>query len=130
MKATETIARTHGALLELLASARAAARKDEGVLAILDAAMAQLATEAVALRVLVEDGGVDPRPHFAAHGRARLALFRMATSPSDSGAFEQALLDLADAFGERARQLAAHLERLAAPALARLDEELAAIAPS
>jgi hypothetical protein len=99
MKATERIARKHIALLEKLATARAAAREDERVIAVLDAAMAQLAMEAAALRARAEEGGVaDPQPHFAAHGRARVALFRMATSPSDSHAFEQALRELADAF--------------------------------
>jgi hypothetical protein len=118
-------------LLELLASARAAARDDEGVIAILDAAMAQLAMETMALRALADERiAVDPGPHFAAHKRARLALFRMATSPWDSRAFEHALRELADAFGDRPRQLAAQLERLGAPALERLDEELAALAPS
>jgi hypothetical protein len=98
MKSNERLARKHVALLEKLASARAAARNDERVTAVLDAAMAQLATEAAALRARAEEGAGDPRPHFAAHRRARLALFRMATSPSDSGAFEQALRELADAF--------------------------------
>jgi hypothetical protein len=131
MKAAEEIARRHVALQELLAKARAAARKDDGVLAILDAAMAQLAIEAAALRALSDAGvAVDPRPHFAAHARARLALFRMATSPSDSSAFEHSLRDLAEAFGDRPHHLAAQLERLGGPALARLDEELAALAAS
>lgn len=131
MKATEQIARRHLKLLELLAAARAAvARKEDGVVAILDAAMAQLAMEAAALRALSAEGIVDLRAHFAAHGRARLALFRMATSPSDSGAFEQALRDLTEAFGDRPRQLAAEVARLGAAALALLDEELAAFSSS
>lgn len=125
MTAGATIARHHRALLDLLTPARATARHDERIVALLDAAMAELAVEAAALRALSDHGGIDTRPHLDAHGRARLALFRMATSPSDSAAIARAMDDLRDAFAERPRALADALAtHLDAPALARLGEEM------
>ena len=44
-----------------------------------------------------------------AHGRVRLALFRMATSPSDSLAVAHALEELRQAFGDRPKSLAGAL---------------------
>jgi hypothetical protein len=126
-KATATLAVHHRTLFELLAPLRAEARQDERLLAMLDAAMAQLALETAALRVLREHGDVDADEHHAAHGRARVALFRMATSPSDSAIFGSALDELRDVFGERPRRLIARLgERLDAPAMMRLDQAIEA----
>jgi hypothetical protein len=123
--ARATIARHHRLLLDLLTPTRTTARQDERIVALLDAAMAQLAVETAAVRALSDHGGIDTREHLDAHGRARLALFRMATSPSDSAAISRALDDLRDAFSERPRVLAealtAHLD---ASALARLGEEM------
>lgn len=125
MSARATIARQHRMLLELLTSARAGARADDRLVALLDAAMAELALEGAALRALSEHAGVDTREHLDAHGRVRLALFRMATSPSDSCAIARAMDDLREAFADRPRALAdalgAHLD---ASALARLGEEM------
>ena len=124
MTAAATIARHHRALLELLQPARVT-RHDDRLLAVLDAAMAQLAVEAAALRALADHGVVDTRVHLDAHGRARLALFRMATAPSDSTTMAHALDELRDAFVERPRSLTgALLEHLDAGALARLGEEM------
>jgi hypothetical protein len=127
MTADTTIATHHTALLELLAMLDAAPSMppDGTLIALLDAAMAQLALEGAALRALAEHGHVDLREHQAAHGRARLALFRVATSPSDSLAVERAVEDLRDAFGDRPRVLAGELaKRLDARALDLLAEEM------
>jgi hypothetical protein len=125
MTARATIARHHRTLLDLLAPARPTTRQDDRIVALLDAAMAELALEAAALRALSNHAGVDTREHLDAHGRARLALFRMATSPSDSAAIARALDDLRDAFAERPRVLAEALDaHLDAPTLARLGEEM------
>jgi hypothetical protein len=124
MTAAATITRHHKALLEVLQPSRVV-RQDERLLAVLDAAMAQLAVESVALRALAECVEVDTREHLDAHGRARLALFRMATSPSDAATLEDALEELRSAFVERPRSLAGTLvEHLDAPTLARLAEEM------
>jgi hypothetical protein len=124
MTAAATIARHHQALLELLKPARVA-RHDDRLIAVLDAAMAQLAVEGAALRALAEHAVVDTKEHLDAHGRARLALFRMATSPSDSTTVAHALDELRAAFVERPRALAGTLvEHLDAQALARLGEEM------
>jgi hypothetical protein len=124
MTAADTIARHHKTLLELLQPARIT-RQDERLLAVLDAAMAELAVEAAALRALADYVEVDTRSHFDAHGRARLALFRMATSPSDSATVARALDDLREAFVDRPRSLAGALvQHLDAQALARLGEEM------
>jgi hypothetical protein len=128
MTAAAAIARHHRILLELLDAGPMKARPDERLIAVLDAAMAQLAVEAAALRALAELTQVDTRVHFDAHGRARLALFRMATSPSDSCAVAQALVDLRDAFDDRPRSLAGALvEHLDAQTLERLGEEMDAL---
>jgi hypothetical protein len=120
-----TMARQHRALLDILTRARTGARHDERIVALLDAAMAELAVEAAALRALSDHAEVDTRPHLDAHGRARLALFRMATSPSDSAAITRAMDDLHVAFAERPRALADALAtHLDAGALARLGEEM------
>jgi hypothetical protein len=124
MTAAATIARHHRTLLELLQPARIT-RHDDRLIAVLDAAMAQLAVESAALRALAEHAEVDTQEHFDAHGRARLALFRMATSPSDSTAIAHALDELRAAFVERPRSLAGALvQHLDAEALARLGEEM------
>ncbi len=128
MSARATIARHHGELVELLGRARATARRDDALLALLDAAMAQLAVEGAALRALAERGFAETREHLDAHGRARLALFRMATSPSDSGAIATALEELRDAFADRPRALVDALAaNLDSQELARLAEEMATI---
>jgi hypothetical protein len=127
MTADTTIATHHRALLDLLGmlGSSPARPPDETVVALLDAAMAQLALEGAALRALAAHGHVDQREHQAAHGRARLALFRVATSPSDSFALERAVEELRDAFGERPRALAGALvEHLDARALAELAREM------
>ncbi|HEX3345345.1 MAG TPA: hypothetical protein VHS09_12265 [Polyangiaceae bacterium] len=124
MTAAATIARHHKALLDLLEPARVA-RHDDRLLAVLDAAMAQLAVEGAALRALADHAEVDTREHFDAHGRARLALFRMATSPSDSVTVAHAFDELRAAFVHRTHSLAGTLvEHLDAQALARLGEEM------
>lgn len=128
MTAAAKIARHHRTLLELLEASPVAARPDERLVAVLDAAMVQLAVEAAALRALAEVARVDTREHFDAHGRARLALFRMATSPSDSAEVARALDDLRDAFCERPRSLAdALVAHLDARTLERLGEEMDAL---
>ncbi|HEY3816062.1 MAG TPA: hypothetical protein VGL81_02770 [Polyangiaceae bacterium] len=127
MTAAATIARHHEALLELLRPVLVA-RQDERLIAVLDAAMAQLAVEAAALRALAECAEVDTQEHYDAHGRARLALFRMATSPSDTTTIEHALDELRAAFVDRPRTLAGTLvQHLDADALARLGEEMASL---
>jgi hypothetical protein len=124
MTAAATIARHHRKLLEVLEPARIT-RHDDRLIAVLDAAMAQLAVEGAALRALADYAEVDTREHFDAHGRARLALFRMATAPSDSTTMAHALDELRAAFVERPRLLAGTLvEHLDAQALARLGEEM------
>jgi hypothetical protein len=124
MTATSTIARHHRTLLELLQPAHVM-RQDDRLIAVLDAAMAQLAVEGAALRALAEHAGVDTQEHFDAHGRARLALFRMATSPSDSTTIAHALDELRAAFVERPHSLAGALvEHLDAQTLAELGEEM------
>jgi len=124
MTAGTTISRHHETLLDLLEPARARPR-DDRIIALLDTAMAQLALEATALRALAEHVEVDLREHQEAHGRARLALFRVATSPSDSSAVDHAMQELRDAFGERPRALVGALARhLDAHALDQLAEEL------
>jgi hypothetical protein len=128
MTAAAKIARHQRTLLDLLEPRRATARQDERLVAVLDAAMIQLAVEAAALRALAEVGRVDTSVHADAHGRARIALFRMATSPSDSAAVARALDELREAFGERPRSLASALvEHLDAQALQRLGEEMDAL---
>lgn len=127
MTADTTISSHHRALLDLLGMLGSAPARppDETVIALLDAAMAQLALEGAALRALAAHGLVDQREHQAAHGRARLALFRVATSPSDSFALERAVEELRDAFGERPRALAGELAKhLDARALDQLAEEM------
>src|SRR5271169_2989953 len=127
MTADTTISIHHRTLLDLLEPARARP-PDETIIALLDAAMAQLALEAAALRALEGYGDVDVREHQEAHGRARLALFRVATSPLDSSAVDRAIADLRDAFGERPRVLAGALTRhLDAQELRQLDEEMKAL---
>jgi hypothetical protein len=124
MTAAATIARHHNKLLELLEPERIT-RQDDLLLAVLDAAMAQLAVEGAALRALADFAEVDTQEHFHAHGRARLALFRMATSPSDSTTIARAIEELRAAFVERPRSLAGTLvQHLDAQALARLGEEM------
>lgn len=128
MTAAARIARHQKTLLELLEAESTTGRQDECLVAVLDAAMGQLAVESAALRALAEVAHVDTRIHFDAHGRVRLALFRMATSPSDSVAVARALDDLRDAFIERPGALAGALvEHLDAQALARLGEEMDAL---
>lgn len=129
MTATTTIERHHHVLLELLAPGGAAGRLEERIVAILDAAMAELAVEAVALRALAAHALEEVRDHFQAHARARLALFRMATSPSDSSAIDQAMRDLGEAFVDRPRALVALLGKHLDPdALALLGAEMEAVA--
>jgi hypothetical protein len=127
MTADTTIATHHKVLLELLGTLGSAPARppDNTLVALLDAAMAQLALEGAALRALAAHGHVDQHEHQAAHGRARLALFRVATSPSDSSTLERAVADLRDAFGERPRALAGALvEHLDTRALAELAQEM------
>jgi hypothetical protein len=125
--AVEIISRHHNTLLQLLQPAQLA-RQDERVIAVLDAAMAQLALEAAALRALADYPQVDTRPHHHAHGRARLALFRMATSPSDSSSVAVALAELREAFAERPRALAGALvEHLDPHELKQLEAEMDAL---
>ena len=124
MTADSTITTHHRTLLDLLEPARAHP-PDERIIALLDTVMAQLALEATALRALAGHDDVDLREHQEAHGRVRLALFRVATSPSDSSAVDTAIEELRDAFGERPRALVGALAKhLDEHALDQLAEEL------
>ena len=128
MTAAAKIARHQRALLELLEPGRMTTQHDEKIIAVLDAAMTQLAVESAALRALAACGHVDTSTHADAHGRVRIALFRMATSPSDSLAVAHALEELRQAFGDRPKSLAGALvEHLDEPELERLAREMDAL---
>lgn len=93
---------------------------------VIDAAMAQLAMEEAALDERRVAASIDADRHRAAHLRARLALFRVAASPTDSAGFLRSIHEIAEIFRDRSRELGDALESLGdETAIRRINVELA-----
>ena len=95
MKATTLLLFQHRRIQTLVdAAAKSRDARDEHTLALTDAVTAHLATEEAVLYPVVErEMALDMSLHRAAHVRARLALFRLATASSEGFAEDLAHLD-------------------------------------
>ena|SRR5579883_1626413 len=102
--------------------------RDARVVALIDAVSVLVALETQLLRAgIVPD---EARLHEMAHDQARVALFRIATSPHAGPEFRRSLRTLAHVFGARSVDLAAALERKlgAGPQLEEIGDELSRLA--
>jgi hypothetical protein len=89
MKATTLVLSQHRRIQKLVdAAAYDAAKRDVRTHALIEAIVTHLATEETILYPEIERTlALDLREHRAGHVRARLALFRVATSPTRTDAF-------------------------------------------
>jgi hypothetical protein len=122
-----------GATLECVERTResSAVREAGYVYGVIDAVMTQIALESVVLRALRSRAGFDASAHKAAHSSMRLALFRMATSASESPQFHDSLRAIAHSCHDRGAVLVwAMLHHLEPAQLASVSEVLLDLADS